>query len=102
MATRSLIRSALLALAAGSAATTLLAVSGPAPTEQTPEGRAPTRAQLHPSVEAAFPRESYAPGETAKLVISNRVHGLRLQVLHSGPERTVTRSNSTMNGVPVT
>jgi len=66
------------------------------------DGRAPTPAELVPAVEAAFPRESYAPGEAAELVISNKARGLRLQVLHSGPERIVTRSNSTMNGVPVT
>jgi hypothetical protein len=84
------------------AVATLLAASRPVPATRTLEGRAPTRAELLPSVEAAFSRESYAPGETAKLVISNRAHGLRLQVLRSGPERTVTRSNSTMNGVPVT
>ncbi len=102
MATRSLIRSALPVLAAGLALATLFAASSPAPATQTLEGRAPTRAELLPSVEAAFPRESYAPGETAKLVISNRAHGIRLQFFHSGPERTVTRSNSTMNGVPVT
>ena len=41
-------------------------------------------------------------GDTAKLVISNRAQGLRLQIFHSGPERLVTRSNSSMNGVPVT
>jgi len=66
------------------------------------EGRAPTRAELVPAVEAAFPRESYAPGETARLVIFDNAQPLRLQVFHSGPERMVTRSNSTMNGLPVT
>ncbi|MGH3137143.1 MAG: N,N-dimethylformamidase beta subunit family domain-containing protein [Gaiellaceae bacterium] len=102
MAPRSLTCTALPVLAAGLAAATLLAASRPVPATLTPEGRAPTRAELLPSVEAAFERESYAPGETARLVISNRAHGLRLQVFHSGPERLVTRSNSTMNGVPVT
>ncbi len=102
MAHRSLIGVALPLLAAGLAAATLLAASRPLEGEITPEGRAPTRAELVPSVEAAFPRESYAPGETARLVISNRARGLRLQVFQSGPERIVTRSNSTMNGVPVT
>jgi N,N-dimethylformamidase beta subunit-like, C-terminal len=66
------------------------------------EGRAPTPSELVPSVEAAFARESYPPGATATLVISNRAHDLRLQVLRSGPERIVTRSDLTMNGVPVT
>ena len=53
-------------------------------------------------MEAAFPLESYAPKSTAKLVISNKARGLKLQVFHAGPERFVTRSDSTMNGVPVT
>jgi len=101
MAARSLMHSVPALLAAGFAASTLLAASRPAP-EPTFEGRAPTRAELMPSVEAAFLRESYAPGETARLVISNGARGIKLQVFHSGPERAVTRSNSTMNGVPVT
>jgi hypothetical protein len=65
------------------------------------EGRAPTTAELTPSVEAAFARESYAPGVMATLVISNPARGVRMQILRSGPERIVTRSNLTMNGVPV-
>ena len=102
MAAPPLIRPALLVFVAGSAAATLLAGSGSAPVRTTPEGRAPTRAELYPSVEAAFARESYAQRETAKLVISNRARGLSLRVFRSGPERLVTRSNSTMNGVAVT
>ena len=101
MAPRSLIRHALL-LAAALAAATVLVGACRRDGEPTPEGRAPTRAELVPSVEAAFPRVSYAPGNTAALVISTRARGLRLQVFRSGPERVVTRSNSTMNGVPVT
>jgi hypothetical protein len=66
------------------------------------EGRAPTPTELTPSVEAAFEHESYAPGALATVVISNRARGLVLQVLRSGPERVVTRSDVTMNGVPVT
>jgi hypothetical protein len=71
------------------------------PSSGTREGRAPTRTELLPSVEAAFQSESYAPGQTARIVISNRARGLRLQVFRSGPERIVTRSNSTMHGVRV-
>jgi hypothetical protein len=101
MAPRSFIRFAPPLFAVGSAAATLVAAR-PSNGEPTPEGRAPTRAELVPAVEAAFPRESYAPGDTANLVIFNRTRGLRLQVFQSGPERVVTRSNSTMNGMPVT
>ena len=103
MRTRSNIRARLLVLAAGSAATALFVGSRPSPTDPAPpEGRAPTSAELRPSVEAAFARDSYAPAETAKLLISNRAQGLQLQLLRSGPEHIVTRSNSTMNGVPMT
>ncbi len=88
-----------------SAAVLLLALlapaSAPARAEDEPEGRAPTPTELKPSVEAAFPRESYAPGRTAKLVISNRARSLTLQVFRIGPERIITRSDSTMRGVAV-
>ena len=98
MAPRSAIGCAL-AVFAGSA---LLAGSRATPTLATAEGRAPTPSELVPAVEAAFPHESYAPGETARLVVSNRARGIRLQVFRSGSERIVTRTNSTMNGVAVT
>ena len=45
------------------------------------EGRAPTAGELKPSVEAAFPRQSYAPGETATLVFFNSAPGVRVQLL---------------------
>jgi hypothetical protein len=91
-------RSTLVALAiAAAAGAVLLPPSGDRPLD----GRAPTTAELTPSVEAAFTRESYAPGATARLVISNAGRGIRLQILRSGPERLVTRSDVTMNGVPV-
>ena len=99
MAPRSVIG---LTLAAGSAAALLVGAPASPHREPVPEGRAPTPTELLPAVEAAFPRESYAQGSTAKLVISNKARGLKLQVFHAGPERIVTRSDSTMNGVPVT
>jgi hypothetical protein len=66
------------------------------------EGRAPTDVELTPSVEAAFPEESYDPGDTAQLVVSNRAHGLSLQLFRVGPEQTPTVGNVTMRGVAVT
>jgi hypothetical protein len=90
-------------LATVSAATLLVAgARTPGQHGEELEGRAPTPTELQPSVEAAFPRESYGPGSTAKLVISNRATGLKLQVFRVGPERIVTRSDSTMRGVAVT
>lgn len=62
----------------------------------------PTGADLIPTVEVAFLRESYAAGATAQLVIFNRARDLRLRVYRSGPERVVTLSSRTLNGVPVT
>jgi hypothetical protein len=86
-----------LALAVTTAAVTLAAATP----DRLLDGRAPTTAELTPSVEAAFTRESYAPGARATLVISNRARGLRVQIFRSGPERILTRSDITMNGVPV-
>lgn len=99
MAFRSVIR---LTLAIGSAAALLLVAPTSTHHEPSPEGRAPTPTELLPAVEAAFPQESYAPESTATLVISNKASGLKLQVFQSGRERLVTRSDSTMNGVPMT
>lgn len=63
--------------------------------------RLPTGAELVPAVEAAFVHESYAPGETARLVVFGRTARLRLQVFRSGFEHVVTRRSNTMNGVQV-
>ena len=65
------------------------------------EGRAPTRQELQPSVEAAFRRESYAPGSRATLVVFNRAAGLTVQLLRIGPGDR-TRGNNELRGVPVT
>jgi hypothetical protein len=99
MAPRSVIG---LTVATGSTVAFLLGAPTSPPLGLTPEGRAPTPTELLPAVKAAFPRESYPPGSTAKVVVSNKARGLTLQIFHSGPERFVTRSDSTMNGVPVT
>jgi hypothetical protein len=94
------------ACAAAAAATLVLGVAVPGsirvPGGEPLEGRAPTPTELQPSVEAAFPRESYAPDSTAALVISNKARGLKLQLFRVGPERIITRSDSTMRGVAVT
>jgi hypothetical protein len=61
----------------------------------------PTAIKPIPSIEAAFRRESYAPGSTASLVVYESARRLTLQVFRVGPERTSTIRNITMNGVPV-
>ena len=101
----------LLLLAAVVFVTSPLAVTTSAPAlsvepsleeEEELEGRAPTVVELSPGVEAAFPRESYAPQSTATLTVYNRARGLRLQIFHAGPEGTRTVDNVTMNGVAIT
>jgi len=55
-----------------------------------------------PTVEAAFPLESYGPSSVAHLVISDRARAVSIQILHVGPEDTPVRGNDVMTGVPVT
>jgi len=62
----------------------------------------PTAHEPTPSIEAAFRRESYAPGSTASLAVYKRARQLTLQVFRVGPERMSTFGNITMNGIPVT
>src|SRR5438477_6803260 len=66
------------------------------------EGRVPTKVELVPSVEAAFPRESYRPGSVATLRIFNRARGITMQLFRVGPETVPTRGHNEMQGVPVT
>ncbi len=53
-------------------------------------------------MQAAFVRESYAPGSRAVLRFFNSARTLRLQILQSGPELGRTTDHLTMNGVGVT
>jgi len=65
------------------------------------EGRAPTAQELQPSVEAAFRRESYAPGQAAALAFFNSARGVTMQVFQSGPEQAGPVGRNEMRGVPV-
>src|SRR6476659_3315073 len=65
------------------------------------EHECPLAKKATQSIEAAFRRESYAPGSTASLVVYESAGQLTLQVFRVGPERTSTIGNITMNGVPV-
>ena len=71
------------------------------PAERPLDGRAPVDAALVPAVEAAFERESYRPGEQARLVVSDRSRHVTVQLFQAGPERVATLSDTVMNGVPV-
>jgi hypothetical protein len=70
--------------------------------EEELEGRVPTAIELVPSVEAAFRRESYVPGETATLVVRRETAPVRMQLFRVGPERVTTRGNNEMQGVALT
>jgi len=68
-----------------------------------PEGRAerllPTN---RPTVEAAFPRESYSPGNLARLVFWTEGSQMSLQVFRAGTEDSPVRAQDVMLGTPVT
>jgi hypothetical protein len=101
---RGVSRRTLLAIVALSIAALLNSISAPGRSldpEQL-EGRAPTAQELEPAVQAAFPQQSYAAGETASLVFFNSANGVTLQILHAGPEGTPTRTYDVAHGLAVT
>jgi hypothetical protein len=55
-----------------------------------------------PTVEAAFPRESYAPGTRARLVIWSAGRQVTLQIFRAGTENVSTSARDRMLGTPVT
>ena len=67
------------------------------------EGRdqrlAPTN---RPTVEAAFLKESYAPGDTARLVIWTPAVRVSLQIVRAGTETANVKARDVMLGTPVT
>jgi hypothetical protein len=62
------------------------------------ERLAPTN---RPTIEAAFPRESYAPGDVARLVIWTGGSRVSLQVFRAGTETENVRARDVMLGTPV-
>jgi hypothetical protein len=62
----------------------------------------PPKLALEPAVQAAFQRESYAPGSVATLRFFNRAPRISVQVFLVGQERTRTFGPNEMRGVPVT
>jgi hypothetical protein len=77
--------------------------AGPRVSGESLDGRAerllPTN---RPTVEAAFPRESYAPGTAARLVIWTSGAGVSLQVFRAGTEDGNVRAQDVMLGTAVT
>jgi hypothetical protein len=66
------------------------------------DGRAPRPPwENAPAVSAAFTRESYRPGDDARLALWHHERELVLQVFRSGAEHEPTIGNITMNGVAV-
>jgi hypothetical protein len=55
-----------------------------------------------PTVEVAFARESYAPGEAARLVFFSTARRVSLRIFRAGTEAYRLRSNDMMDGTPVT
>jgi hypothetical protein len=55
-----------------------------------------------PTVEAAFPLESYGPNSVARLVITDKAPAVSIQIRHVGPEDGPIWGNDTMTGVPMT
>lgn len=90
------------ALALTAAGSQAVAGSAAIEEEKEHEGRAPTAIELVPSDEAAFRRESYAPGETGLLVIRPEPKPVRMQLFRVGPEKVSTYGYNEMQGVPVT
>jgi hypothetical protein len=66
------------------------------------EGRAPTPLELAPTVAAAFPRDSYAPGSTARLVFFDRASAVTVQLFQVGSEAVKTVGGNEMQGVAMT
>jgi len=54
-----------------------------------------------PTVEAAFPRESYAPGDTARLVFWTRATEVSVQLFRAGTETENVRARDVMLGTAV-
>ena|SRR5712692_791006 len=89
------IQSRTVVLAAALAASLLSIGSSPGPIDVDLDGWIPTKADFAPSVQAAFPRESYAPGSTASLVVYSKAKGLTVRIFtpaRSTPAPSATTS----------
>jgi hypothetical protein len=94
-----------LALVACTSVASAITVRTPAtPAASRPDGYVSTvfRSQEARTIEAAFPRESYRPGEVARLRLWSNAPSATLQLFRIGPERARTVGNRELRGVPVT
>jgi hypothetical protein len=63
----------------------------------------PIKPTNRPTIEAAFPRDSYRPGDVARLVIfSKRADGVRMQIFRAGTESGRIGPRDEMRGSAVT
>jgi hypothetical protein len=80
----------------------VLALAGALAPAQELDGRAPRQPSTHrPTIAAAFPRESYAPGQLARLVVYSRARNAVVRLFHAGTERTRIAANDDMRGTQV-
>jgi hypothetical protein len=67
------------------------------------EGKQPRQeASTKPTVRASFPRESYRPGDSARLIVASRATGVEIQIFRAGVEDTKILANDLMLGRPMT
>src|SRR5262245_48518393 len=96
-----------LCAAAAAVALALLAVTSQSSSVRStspPEGFVTTifRPQEPGAIEAAFARESYRPGQHARLHVWSRVRQATIRIFRAGPETDRTVGYNEMRGVPVT
>lgn len=67
------------------------------------EGKQPRqKPSAKPTVRASFPRESYRPGDSARLIVASRATGVEIRILRAGVENASILANDVMLGRPVT
>jgi hypothetical protein len=74
----------------------------PTPTIGTDGTVSRLKPSTRPTVEAAFLDESYAPGQVARLLVTDRISGATLQVFRAGTEAKSIAPRDVMLGTPVT
>jgi hypothetical protein len=71
--------------------------------EEELEGRVPrNKDSKRPTVEAGFTRESYTPGEIARLMINATAREITIEIVRAGLEDAQPKANDVMDGKPVT
>ena len=67
------------------------------------EGKQPRQTpSSKPTVRASFPRESYRPGESARLIVASRATGVEIRIFRAGVEDASILANDLMLGRSMT